>query len=122
MIHPHTLYAGVRPHGFFFHAAVTAFRQIDTGHSHKYSNHNRQRNCVCMAPMRLEVANVADVTVTISAITVIVRETAAAWTPCKIEPMPQLKNFFRMMRPKRGVLFLTCTVVHPVVYDIDLQI
>ena len=100
----------VRPHGLFCHAAVTVLRQIDTGRNRKYRNRNRRRNCGRMAPMRSGFDHLAAVTVTESAVTVTVREIAAAWGPCghKIRPLrscgtptawPQLKNFCRMMRP-----------------------
>ena len=63
-----------------------------------------------MSPMRPGFDHLAAVTVTESAVTVTVREIAAAWGPCghKIRPLrscgtptawPQLKNFCRMMRP-----------------------
>ena len=94
-------------------------RQIDTGRNRKYRNRNRRRNCGRMAPMRPGFDHLAAVTVTESAVTVTVREIAAAWGPCghKIRPLrscgtptawPQLKNFLphdaavscgRMMRP-----------------------
>ena len=100
----------VRPHGLFCHAAVTVLRQIDTGRNRKYRNRNCRRNCGRMSPMRPGFDNLAAVTITESAVTVTVREIAAAWGPCghKIRPLrscgtptawPQLKNFCRMMRP-----------------------
>ena len=68
-----TIDVSVRPHGLFYHAAVTVLRQIDTGRNRKYRNRNRRRNCGRIAPMRPGFDYLAAVTVTESAVTVTAR-------------------------------------------------